>query len=180
LSVNPADKAHVDLFDEEVEKMLFQDAVKEWRQGGEKGKLTIVREYQQGGGGKGSKAGKISSSTETITADMEPVKSSTTKQEKVENDTLDEEAERRAFQEAVAEWRQGNKTTTNSSSSNSKAISSPKKVSVVHENPQQPQQQYTIAQPPPEEQDHSLWKNPFADIPSKPVGLCDFCEPIFL
>lgn len=110
LAPNSADYHHVSEYEaaEEEEKKAFQEAVLEWRKSSASGgKVQIVYESEQA---KRSKSGNIAG-TGT---------SSTTSSAVYNNDNclLDEEAERKAFQEAVAAWRSGKseeESTTNSS-----------------------------------------------------------------
>jgi hypothetical protein len=101
LPINGADPGHLD---EEAERRAFQEAVMEWRKGGattEKGIKTLsIRGGSSGDGDDGMWNNPF--------ANPAP---SDLMGDQGDDDALDEEAERRAFQAAVMEWRNGGKAT---------------------------------------------------------------------
>jgi hypothetical protein len=93
LPINGAD------LDEEAERRAFQEAVMDWRRGGstnERGIKTLsISGRDTGGVGEGEGMWN------------NPFAPSASNHQTLSGDVLDEEAERRAFQEAVMEWRRG-------------------------------------------------------------------------
>jgi hypothetical protein len=166
--VNPADKSRPDdVFDEETERMLFQDAVKEWRQssGETQKKITIVREYEKGKNSAGTVVEKKDLAAATNSNNNNNADDDNNWQNPFggkqgnPNDVFDEEAERAAFQEAVKEWRSG-------------GAAKNEKLEIVREYKEKPKpkQSSPVRNQKEESVDEGMWKNPFADLPPKPVS----------
>jgi hypothetical protein len=137
LPINGADAGNLD---EEAERRAFQAAVMEWRNGGattEKGIKTMsIR-----GGSSGTGTGNDGMWNNPF-ADPSP---SDQKMASGDEDALDEEAERRAFQAAVMEWRNSGKTTAAASTLDDSDDNMTK-------------------------DDSGLWTNPYAPSKSSAVG----------
>eukprot|EP01032_Pedospumella_encystans_P021486 gene21486-24372_t len=140
--VNPADNEPGGLLDEAAERQAFAEAVAEWRRAdaqaaaaGTKKPLVIEREYLtdpssscKSGAGVGTSFGEEAGGMGMWKNPFAPAASAVEDSKKgyVGGDVLDEAAERKAFQEAVMEWRRGPTTAAPKVSSASNSTSQPK------------------------------------------------------
>eukprot|EP01032_Pedospumella_encystans_P022955 gene22955-26000_t len=140
--VNPADNEPGGLLDEAAERQAFAEAVAEWRRAdaeaaaaGTKKPLVIEREYLTGpsssgksGAGVGTSFGEEAGGMGMWKNPFAPAAAAVEDSKKgyVDGDVLDEAAERKAFQEAVMEWRRGPTTAAPKASSASNSTSQPK------------------------------------------------------